>query len=192
MYKERQMRCIILVLCLITTIGFCSLAWADITPEENNSEVGEQITGIKLTTAEPVEFAEHAYGQWRTDGNGDQYYRYTDFWWQIFKKGTELTVTDKDGNEKTYKYGWVDGQGSCFQSEDGNNISAEGNDLQVNDDQYTNHWEVGNTYSVDVEYMGKKCSVPVSIVENPVQSISIKLSEPIELEIGRASCRERV
>ena len=51
MYKERQMHCIILVLCLITTIGFCSLAWADITPEENNSEAGEQITGIKLTTA---------------------------------------------------------------------------------------------------------------------------------------------
>lgn len=46
-------------------------------------------------------------------------------------------------------------------------------DFRLNSDQYVNHWQAGNDYYFTVSLMGKQTRIPVTILENPVDHISV-------------------
>ena len=50
----------------------------------------------------------------------------------------------------------------------------------VFDNQATQHWSVGESYNVTLVVMGEKIIVPITVVENPVKTVSFVSVKPIE------------
>ena len=57
----------------------------------------------------------------------------------------------------------------------------DGYRVNVAQDQYANHWEIGKENTLVVEYMGKTASIPVIITENPVDHIEISGDNELHL-----------
>ncbi|MGN0535847.1 MAG: hypothetical protein ACI4IR_07615, partial [Eubacterium sp.] len=132
--------------------------------------VENPVASISFTPASPITFFENSDGFWNTNENGE-YYEYTIPW---FDQGDILTVTDKNGNSVDYTY---DSNSDTFVSENGEII--KGNSLKRISNQYSNPWTVGDDNYFTVEYAGATVQVPVTIVENPVASISFTPASPI-------------
>ncbi|MBR3145252.1 MAG: hypothetical protein IKF53_05115 [Clostridia bacterium] len=64
----------------------------------------------------------------------------------------------------------------------GDSFTLDGNEISVNanDHQTTNHWKVGETYTVDVEILGVKAQYKVTVQAPPITAISVKDIEIIE------------
>ena len=133
--------------------------------EENSPEV----ESIEFTPAQPHEFIENQYGYWRTDSAGNDYFYYN---YSVYEKGNQLTVNFKDGKSITYTY--EDG----FFDEEGNAIDKKY--LDYDDNQREEHWTVDRENYITVSYAGYECKVPVTIVENPVNSIEFRPEQPYD------------
>ncbi len=91
-----------------------------------------------------------------------EYYSYD--WWNYLS----YTVYFKD-SDLVYE-----GHGSWFGDEEGNGYEA---DLLDNQD-YNNQWEAGNTYNCTIKALGYEQTVSVTIIDTPIDRIEF---EPIEL-----------
>lgn len=116
-------------------------------------------------TLAPITLVENTGGYLTTGWNEhtqqeETYYRYN---WNTL---ISYTVTDVDGNVQSGSGNgvWYDGQPYNFQTEDG---------------QDWEHWTVGNTYTAPVFLCGVRCDVAVTVIESPVQSVTV---EPVALE----------
>ena len=132
--------------------------------------VENPVASISFTPVSPITFFENSGGVWNTNENGE-YYDYTIPWYSY---GDVLTITDKDGNSVDYTFSYNE---YAFVSENGEII--DGNSLKRFSEQYSNPWTVGGNNYFTVEYMGATAQVPVTIVENPVSSISFTPASPI-------------
>ncbi|MGN1329435.1 MAG: hypothetical protein ACI4V4_07025, partial [Eubacterium sp.] len=137
-----------------------------------NAYAGENdVASISYTPVEEKVIVENTNGYLTTDYNENEYYYYytgIDF-------GDKLTVTYKNGTVVDYVYGYDEEGYSQFVSEDGQIIDWD--DINYYNDQYENHWTLGLDNGYYVEYLGHKAYVPVTIIENPVSSISYTPAE---------------
>ena len=101
---------------------------------------------------EPVTVFENISGYYDTDENGEQFFRYrcSPKYTVYFKDGTKSATNsyDKQVNGRSY---WI----------------------SYYDEQYRNHWTVGNTYSVRCEFMGISGTFDVTVAENPVERVEV-------------------
>ena len=115
---------------------------------------------------------ENADGEWEYDDNDEKFFYY---YIPDFKNGDELTVNYEDGASKTYTYRADYRYDGEWLDEDDNLIDVRPSKYSY---QYSNPWTLGGDNYFTVEYMGASVEVPVTIIENPVESISFKpLSE---------------
>lgn len=117
-------------------------------------------------------------GYWETDENEDEYF---DYQYNHYEIGDVLTVYYKDGTSIDYTYQCLDEKEEyCdFADEDGNIL----NNVNSCDNQYEEHWTVDSDNYYYIEYLGMAVSVPVTIVESPVESISyIPNESPVLIE----------
>lgn len=154
-------------------------------PEEDPDD-GEE-GSMSYTCAEPIVITEGDHeGDTDIDGDGNEYFSYYIYNNEVFRPGDVLTVNGVDYTMPHYDEDY-DGD-RYFEDSDGNTIYAY--DLSVNTNQYENHWTVGNEdakitidYGYDTEdgWVSLSCDIPVTIVANPVQSISFEYAEPLNL-----------
>ncbi|MDD6252205.1 MAG: dockerin type I repeat-containing protein [Oscillospiraceae bacterium] len=116
---------------------------------------------VKSITAKPVSLIEYTNGHMTEDyETGEEYYHYS------IENNMHISVLWEDGTTTdTYGYG-VNYKGEWYSFDIATNQSSD------------NPWTVGNTYSAQVSLMGVSTSVPVTVVEAPVESIKI---EPVTL-----------
>ena len=97
----------------------------------------------------------------------------------------------KEGNVLTINY--CDGRGSvdyCFDSDEWGFVSDNGDYIDAEDidcssnQSYNSQWTVGSENYYTISYFGKSYQVSFEIKENPVESISFTLAEPIALVEG--------
>ena len=125
------------------------------------------VISISYTSVKPYEIIENddSHGYWTTDGANKDYFHYQ----PEFQLGDKLTVTTAEGS-KTYTYQYVAGQSEYYFVNGPDMISRY--EVNVDDDQYDNHWVLGGSYTFNVTYKECSCTVPVKIVESPIISIS--------------------
>lgn len=92
-----------------------------------------------------------------------------------FRVGTSLIVNLTDGTEKVYKYRWLDEYDSYVYVNRENPedliFCSEIDGVFCEHNQYDKPWIRGSDNNLIIKYSGKECSVPVTVVENTVQSI---------------------
>ena len=100
--------------------------------------------------------------------------------WDLEEDGNTLTVTDLDGNEKTYTFCWSDTDRTRkFRCGD-ETIDTE--ELIVMDGQWAeNEWQLGETYEISVYFRGQHCSFYAQVVDTPVDYIEITANRDIEI-----------
>ena len=116
---------------------------------------------IQSMVIKPVSIIENSNGNLEYEGTEDEFYRYSNW-----TNRMEFTITMKDGQVITGKNAW------------GFNYNDEYYSFSTSDNQYEEHWIVGQTYTATVSVMGYSTEVEISIVESPVQSV---VMEPITI-----------
>ena len=114
-------------------------------------------------------------GEYTKDKAGKEYFSYFGLELNV---GDKLTVTYSDSSVVTYTLKKLDEQIEdystvVFRSDSGDEIARK----YVRQDfssQTTAHWKLGSDNYFDITYSGKRCSVQVTIVENPVSSIEFR------------------
>ena len=133
------------------------------------------VTGISYTPVK-TQFLFETDGEWRTDGGSD-YFHYK----------LEHFVGDKfvmylDGNREDHF--------TCVYNEEENQLqfvndddpwdTLSANEVSFYDEQEQEHWDKGeNSYTVD--WGGKRYTVSVTVVDNPVESIYYETVNPVVL-----------
>ncbi|MBR3149387.1 MAG: hypothetical protein IKF64_04375 [Eubacterium sp.] len=104
-----------------------------------------------------------------------EYQRYDINKWDLEREGNVLTITDLDGNEDEYVCTYIRNDNDdyvAFVNENGDEILVD--EFTTRDNQSSdNEWQVGETYELELYYKGQMCTIPVTVVESPVESISI-------------------
>ncbi len=136
-------------------------------------------TPVALVVLEPIELIENYDGDWQYDEYWDDdlwEWVTTDGYFCYSPNGFVYTVTMKDGAV-------IRGAGTGMYYNDVwypfNYRSEQSSDEGM-------QWTVGNTYSFNVNVMGYRTTVPVTIVETPVASVTIK---PITMAEGEGEER---
>ena len=117
---------------------------------------------IKSITVDPISIVENSNGWWREEWDEEsqsdvEYYYYNDWYWNV-----EAKVEFNDGTVvDTYLNGGFDYNDYWYSFQMSTN---QGLDEQ---------WTAGNTYTATATILGKTVEIPVTITENPIQSISV-------------------
>ena len=123
---------------------------------------------------------ENTYGDMDEDENGDEYFYYR---LPDPNKGDKLIITDINDVTKTYVYDDVSYTYRLLIGE--NELSEdeyiEGYDLDwYGEVQEEKHWTLGSDNYIIMSYEDFKVTVPVSVLENPVESIEYTPAEGVE------------
>ena len=123
-----------------------------------------------------ITLLENTNGEYETNNNGTFWRYYTPY---FYTTGDYLTVNYTDNTSSDYYYNGYsnDYNSDIFVNDNGDVISAS--DIARNDDQWNNPWVVGGDQYIIIEYAGAQYSLPVYIVENPVESIAYTPIEPV-------------
>ena len=142
------------------------------------AETSNSVKSISYKSDKPLTYVENVVPKDYIDiNNGD--------WWTIDDEGKEyfyyhapqcidgvyqgtLTVNYTNGTSVKYTFdedinNWIDTKGD--------EISER---VYIYDNQRFEHWTVGNNNYMYINYMDKVAEVPITIIENPVKSISYK------------------
>ena len=151
------------------------------------------VTSISFTPEEPYVLTEgissgYYNESWVYDPETDGEYlvEYYHFNLPSYNDGDKLTITGPEGDVTDYFYdeelSW-DWDEDVFVSENGDRIFPE-----RSSNQYSKHWVADGEHNYfTITYYGKKCNVPVTIQDNPVESVSFTPAEPIVLTEGLSS-----
>ena len=117
---------------------------------------------LQSITFTPVKVAENTngyltYGWDEETQTESQYYCYSE--WNLLSKST-YTATFTDGTVLTGSGSELTYNGESYSFSPSTNQS------------YQNQWTVGNTYAVDVSFMGQNVQIPVSIMTLPLESLT--------------------
>lgn len=127
-----------------------------------------EITGISYATADEdsYTFYEGENSESRFDEtSGSSYYYYI----INFNVGDTLTVLYSDNSQKDYVAEFIEGE---LYFVNGDERLKQWEDVSRFENQQSEHWSVGGTYTFYVEYAGFRAPVTAEILENPVDSIS--------------------
>ena len=135
--------------------------------------IANHIESISFTPVNAYEIVECTGGYWVDDY--DTYFKY---YLPKFRDGDFITVNYDDGRESANYYydSEYDGDYYRFESEDGDSIYAD-----RYSDQYSEHWTLGGENYFTLSCMGRETQVPVTVTENPVESISFTPVKPFEI-----------
>ena len=129
--------------------------------------VESQIASMRFEPAQPKFVYFESDGWWETDENGQDFFRYR---FGCVEENDRLILTDKDDNESIYTAHWEDEEHRFyFEGENGEVISEE--DIECLDEQYQHHYLPDRENYFILRYQGVSCSVPISVLSNPVASI---------------------
>ncbi len=152
--------------------------------------VENPIESISYIIEAPLEFVEEVEGQWREDVIWDdefgeyidsKYFDYDFYYWMIYDQLASVTINYKDGASKTY---YSSEEDNCFKAEDGETLGY------YNESEYdyifdceadTRNWKVGSDNYYTFTCLGIETNIPITIIENPVVSVSYTPAKPIEL-----------
>ena len=147
----------------------------DATKDGRVIPAGKDVVGtITYTPAKPYQYYERYNGYEAADPDtGETYYVYNMPWYTL---GDVLNVDGVD-------YMAVDDPdyGITFMDAAGERISCSEIGLACPYQSAANPWTVGNTYNMTVTYKTASCVVPITIVENPVKSISFTPKKPYKM-----------
>ncbi len=93
-----------------------------------------------------------------TDGQEVQWYHYS-----TFRILNNCTVTIHYNDETTKEVSYY-------------NLTGNKSDR---DNQYSEHWELGGTYEIEITYFDFTTTIPVTIVENPIKSVEFKYADGV-------------
>lgn len=119
------------------------------------SAFAAEVTKGEFIPVEPMELVENIDGWYCEDENGEKYFEY----YPSFSDGDAVVLTFGDGSTEKYVY----------EDYDFYNESEEPLDWYYSDDQYENHWSLGEhcftliVYDIEIIF-------EASIIENPVLS----------------------
>ena len=144
----------------------------------------KDVESIEFNLVEPIEIMENTNGEWDfyeiwddelEDWVIEEYYHYytPDGLWS---EGNSITVNYKDGTSDVYTYTY-DYYDEAFVNADGDFLDW---DYETNQSYY-NQWTIGSDNYITITCLGKETQVPVTIIENPCESIEFNLVEPIEI-----------
>lgn len=117
---------------------------------------------VKNITVEPITLQQHidSYIEVEYDWETDEYIGEYDCY--IYNEKLNFTVEWKDGTKASYTY---------YDEIEYNGLYGY---TYIYDDQsYETPWEVGNTYTATLDIMGVEAEIPVTIEENPVESLEL-------------------
>ncbi|MBE6742374.1 MAG: hypothetical protein E7570_08765, partial [Ruminococcaceae bacterium] len=143
----------------------CEVSYMGCTASFTVSIEENPVSAIKFEKAKAVSYYEGSnmyYDDW------DDAYYYDN---PNFDEGDKLTVYDSKGNSKVYVFSTSPWQ---FNGPEGEVIETR--DIEIRNNQRETPWELGSDNEVTVSYMGRSDSFYVSIVQNPVTSISYTAS----------------
>ena len=134
------------------------------------AEDGQEAASLAYIQAKPVELDQNADGDMLTT-DGHEWFCYTSDILALVENGDKLVV---NGDEYTY-----DENEQWFINKTGDTIWADS--LEVSSDQsYENQWDIGE-HEYTLSYYGTTCSFKVTVVENPIKTISFKPAKDIIL-----------
>lgn len=110
-----------------------------------------------------IEIIENHNGHMETDPNGESWFHY--YW----TSALQYTVYFQDGTSQHFSGSQFEWNGKVYQIN------------HTSDDQYQNHWTLGNTYEATVTLAGFTSAVSVAVVETPVTSI---VARPATIMVG--------
>lgn len=142
-----------------------------VTITENPVQSVEYIPGGKIKVIEGYGgFDQECDCEVCRKGNG-QYFEYNFNFYNFPYEGDKIVVNYKDGTVAQYTA--VDGY---FKDDSGNMTPYE---YYCDTDQAQNHWGVGE-HKIQFIFMGQTVEVPVEIIENPIEKISVSTPTPVE------------
>ena len=115
---------------------------------------------------DPIECVFEYSGYYEEDDNGDFYFYYQ---WDLQDDG-DFKVTLKDGSTAYY-----------YEDELCEELDYP---LSTYSDQYREHWTLGENEAY-AELLGAECTIPVMVIENPVESIEITKDPDMTVYEGR-------
>ncbi|MBR6392952.1 MAG: hypothetical protein IKS12_06660, partial [Eubacterium sp.] len=104
-----------------------------------------------------------------------------------FVDGDKLIVTNKDDSVNEYVFSEVEIDGRPEHRFVYNGEILEENEINLYHEQFITPWSVDGDNYFYVEFRGKTCTVPVSVVSTDVKSISFTLAKPDELVFAENS-----
>ena len=141
------------------------------------------VASIEFVPAKPIELicGVDGYISERYDEQSDSWVEFFRYSYNIGQEGNIFRVNYSDGRTVDYTYS---SNFRNFCDKDGNVLE----DFSVNDNQSGYPWDSAGEYSIEIGYMGRVCNVPVTVVENPVESIEFVSAEPIEVMYETDGC----
>ncbi len=136
-------------------------------------------------SADSIEFTEEMGGYWDTVWNGDdccgddsytKYYYYEVYEYHLSNYIDKFVVNYTDGTSDDFVYGWEEEYGSGYYNADGEYFN-----YGINTTQRQNPWTLGSDNELTISAFGREVTVPVTILENPVESFTYTLSAPMEI-----------
>ena len=134
---------------------------------------------VSVNFTEPLEIVENISGYWNTAeiwNDATEEYVYVDFFvynvpFQYFS-GNTITLTYADGTSDVYTCDGVE-----YFNEQGEVLRFD----YYSDQSYENRWTIGSDNYFTLNVMGTETQIPVTIVEDPYESIEFVLAQPIEI-----------
>ncbi len=134
------------------------------------------VESIEFTPANPEDYTLffEVDGRLNGEGFGEPYFHY---YTPDLREGDVLTVKYTDGStidyiyDEGYWYGEDNYQKNGWFSENGEEIDESKTYVHFYNNQEDTHWTLGSDNYITVEYMFKEYKIPVTIIENPVESI---------------------
>ena len=118
------------------------------------------VESISFECKSPIELYEESGGWWENGYNGKTYI-YNDPDPCVVGNVFKIKYTDETEKEYTYtEEGFRDSAGNVYDR----NLTFDA------DNQYQKEWKLGSDNYFKAFYMGKECQIPVTIIENPVES----------------------
>ncbi len=147
------------------------------------SIVKSTVTLISFTPANAYTLTEGVDSYTDEDENGNKYSVYN--LPSIYGSGNKLTVYYSDKDAQTFTYGFCENEERyCFINDNDSSDTLSGSSVSTSSHQGVgNEWKLGTNYFT-VSYMGVSCNVPVTIVENRVNSIEFIPAKPYVLKEG--------
>lgn len=129
------------------------------------------VESVVFTPAEPIELIQNVDGYKNYLDDGFEFYYECEK--PFYAKGNKLEVTYKDGTSAV-----LTSDGEKYFDEAGNAVDSC--NISYYDAQKEALWTELGDYNAEFYFMGCKFFVPVTVIENPVESISFSSEKPIK------------
>ncbi len=142
------------------------------------TKIVDNIDSISIELTKPLKCIFEKNGHWSSRYNSqtqdyEEYFYYNEP--DLGKKGDVLTLNYTDGTSEKYVYSKIEYSDGDWIISYWDWVNEDGKELPLpiseSSDQAQKPWTLGDENYFTISYMSKSCQVPVSVIENPVESI---------------------